>query len=462
MKKLFLLFAAGTVAFSSQAQERKIGFVQDIQDLTTPKLSKTFKASDVRNAKATGAAAKTTATDRWYNYGDYLDTVQQLAGQATALSAPTIWNDTFMVGQFTGGTVQHINMVSIGTILDPSSAGFNDPTLYLGEMKLTNNNAYMVDKVDLLGVYDFNPAKTSVVDTLRLTFLKGYGTATATDDIFSGYALGAGGHYGAATFLDIDYDSVRNRATGATAQVQDVLLNSASWGDTTAGGFWNKEVTLTTPLSLMANGKVAMSMSFISGDPAKATSLATADTIFFASGTQKFNAFRPVIMFAADGSGNPAWAPYNVADSNVGLFRRLPAYLNGWANTYVPTWAWSTSGGTAASSLQFPYVSWHISCSTCTDIYDPTVVSSIASVNEVTATPNPASTELNVSYKLTAMTNVSVTLSDLVGQVVATQQIANTNAGMATFNTATLAPGVYFYTLNANGERTTGRIVVAH
>ena len=50
----------------------------------------------------------------------------------------------------------------------------------------------------------------------------------------------------------------------------------------------------------------------------------------------------------------------------------------------------------------------------------------------------------------------------MLGNTVATQNVANIGSGKATINTANLADGVYFYTVTANGERQTGRVAIAH
>jgi len=91
---------------------------------------------------------------------------------------------------------------------------------------------------------------------------------------------------------------------------------------------------------------------------------------------------------------------------------------------------------------------------------------SVTNVNNnltgVNAFPNPSSSSLNVTYNLATATDVTVTLTNTIGQVVATQNIANASSGNATFNTAALPAGVYAYTVSANGERSTGKVVVAH
>jgi len=49
-----------------------------------------------------------------------------------------------------------------------------------------------------------------------------------------------------------------------------------------------------------------------------------------------------------------------------------------------------------------------------------------------------------------------------MGQTVAVQRLGNTGSSKAIFNVASLSNGIYFYTVDAGGERKTGRFVVAH
>lgn len=80
------------------------------------------------------------------------------------------------------------------------------------------------------------------------------------------------------------------------------------------------------------------------------------------------------------------------------------------------------------------------------------------------AFPNPANTEVSVPFTLNTDGAVTVTLTNVIGQTIATQTInaANGVASKATFATGKLADGVYIYTVKVNGQQTTGRVVVAH
>lgn len=96
----------------------------------------------------------------------------------------------------------------------------------------------------------------------------------------------------------------------------------------------------------------------------------------------------------------------------------------------------------------------------------PSSVQNTASNFEMgAARPNPAQSEFFVPVTLKTAAEVSVTLTNPMGQVVATQNLGKVAAGQTTnavFNTSALANGVYFYTVEAGGARTTNRVVVAH
>ncbi len=468
MKKFFLLLASGSIALTSVAQQRTMNFEQKDK-------MKTFKSSDIQRPQTSVTAKKGTAGgDRWYSYNSYLnDMLTATVTQEAGFSSMLIWDDTVHQVNYTSGPA-NINMLSIGTIFDPSSVGFNNNDYYPGAMAVGPTDAYVVDSIAVFGVYKGNTAKASIVDTIRLAFVKGNGGAAASDDIFGG-ALGGGGHYGAATFVNMRHDSLRNTAHSGTVAVgtptpmiQDIVLvntgASPAWADTSANGIWGGAIKLNSPISVSANGMVGMSITYKSGE-----SIPSGTMVFNAvTNAANHNIFLPIVGYASDAAGDVQWAPYYAApdpkaDSNVGLFKRMPGIL-GWAGQYVPTWAWSSSGTTSgASILQFPEVSFHVTCTTCGVVTaPPTVVGNVANISKVNAYPNPANDELNVPFTLDATADVTVTLSNMLGQVVATKSMNSVSKGTATFNTENLPAGLYNYAVIANGNRTTGRVVVAH
>ncbi|ASS49888.1 MAG: hypothetical protein A3D31_09925 [Candidatus Fluviicola riflensis] len=90
------------------------------------------------------------------------------------------------------------------------------------------------------------------------------------------------------------------------------------------------------------------------------------------------------------------------------------------------------------------------------------------SVNEneadfsVNVFPNPAVNEAKVSFELTNTSDVTVTVTDLAGKVVYTNNLGNTTAGKHSIeiNTAALAGGIYTVNFNANNAIVTKKLVV--
>lgn len=94
-----------------------------------------------------------------------------------------------------------------------------------------------------------------------------------------------------------------------------------------------------------------------------------------------------------------------------------------------------------------------------------TSVSDVAVATLGAAYPNPANTKVNIPVSLSNASDVSVTLSTATGQVIARQQLGKQTAGRGfeiSFPTGNLANGVYFYTMEAAGEKQSGRIAVTH
>ena len=214
-----------------------------------------------------------------------------------------------------------------------------------------------------------------------------------------------------------------------------------------------------------------MSMSFITGD---ATYPALGDTVQYADGTMKYNAFFPAIASVGDGS-TISFPPYhNVSqDATSGYFKQGTVAgggdANGWTGQYLPNWAWTSSNPAAGSpsAFQYPYVFFHVSCATCNLTSgnggsSHVGVANVKNITSVSVTPNPANTTVTINFALATRSQVTVTLTDMLGQVVASQNVASIGNGKAEINTSNLAAGVYFYTVTANGERATGRVVVAH
>ena len=78
------------------------------------------------------------------------------------------------------------------------------------------------------------------------------------------------------------------------------------------------------------------------------------------------------------------------------------------------------------------------------------------------AAPNPANGTVTVAYTLLNSSTVALTLTDLSGKVIATQNEGSKNAGVnkLTFDVSSLDAGVYFYSVSINGATATKKLVV--
>ncbi len=103
------------------------------------------------------------------------------------------------------------------------------------------------------------------------------------------------------------------------------------------------------------------------------------------------------------------------------------------------------------------------------DLYGFTVAECLISVEENDAnitflnnTPNPATNNTTINYSIANADNVSLTIVDITGKVVATLNEGTKTAGAHSIelSTAELTNGVYFYTLTAGQAQLTNKMIV--
>jgi hypothetical protein len=331
-------------------------------------------------------------------------------------------------------------------------------------MKITSTDAYAIDSIEFSGAYIVNPAR-SVVDTLRVSFVYGNGASSAdvyktTANITTGSILANYGAVGATMDMyRMNHNGARLTPTGSTMITKDIYLNNTttppSWAADTVNGLYVGKVALGTAgtgISVPAGSMVGVSVSFISGDVVPAF-----DTVFIGSPAVppvKYNMFRAGVVHRGTASA-AAFPMYSATDRNMGGF----VDKNG-TTSYVPQWYWSS--GTAAASVQYPDIAYRAICASCGVVDGTTTVGNVAKISNASAYPNPANDMLYVPFTLDATGNVTVTLTNMLGQVVATQTISNVASGKASFNTANLSNGIYSCTITVGNERTTGRVSIVH
>ncbi|MES2704332.1 MAG: T9SS type A sorting domain-containing protein [Bacteroidota bacterium] len=479
MKKIALLGFAFITSFSVMGQYRKGNLINS----ATPgkeqhaAISTALPGMITVNTPATPVAmAKTTATTgRWYNYLDSVVGMNSALPGVVMYSGFTIWHDTTGIFGYTPATGSpsygYNTWTSVGTSMNPWAGAYNDSVAFPHMLKVTPASAYIIDSVIVVGQYGRNPAKPTVVDTLKLSFVYGDGTGTSNLPIyyFSGTTMSTRYGHDTVRYLQMMHDSLTNIAkSNGTAPAPYVVKVPLTAADTSLTNWFTKVIPVN--FSVPAGSIAGMGVSFRTGDPAWPSFSFPYDTVRYADGSFKYSDFMPGYGAVGASATSTSWAEYILNDWNVGYWKRLGFYDAGWGDKYVPTWAWESSAPTAGSpsAIQYPYIIYHVKCATCglTSAWPvaPNSITTVASSPmSVTAQPNPASNDLALSVTLSRTQKVDITISDITGRTVAATEPGAISTGTVHINTSTFANGVYIYTVTGeNGERATGRVVVSH
>jgi hypothetical protein len=484
MKKLLLMGAAvavSTMTVSAQSAVSAKATGVDKKTVEPAKSAATVSGTGTVSGPVTGVpggSGKATAgTARWYSYADY---VGKLTPLDDSLELPYMWhkgNGKAIYSDGSGGLIADtISLASIGMSFDPvfsvnttakTLGGFNDKTAGYDPngIAVTRTDAYTIDSVQFWGIYGRKSTKPSVVDTVRFAIVYG-GAGTGSDlPIYyfggptTGFPYTAFG-YDTVRFAGLGYDKTAGIAKGTTRVIKDLYLRNT---DTSLANF--RSFAVAVGMNVPAGNIVGISANFITGDPAFRPYV---DTVFMGSARPaepfEFGLIRPMLFaeppapFTKSAPGYPQYIPNYY---NTGFVKFLPD-ASSWADMYVPSYAY-----TPPFSYEMPQLDVKVSCSGCRSILE---LEKFLSINEVSvieaakAFPNPSSTEVYIPFTAKQKSVVTVTVTNMLGQVVATQQM-NANAGQqmtATFNTANLGAGMYMYSVEANGQRIGDRFTVAH
>lgn len=469
MKKLLLFSALGALAFDASAQLATSTSIVEFsskknntQVVAGPQIDHSIIGTSAAPGKST---AKTTGSGgtRLYSFNEYL-TIESTGLPSTNPIPPYMWhrNNGKAIysdpSSVSGVVADTITLVSYGTTFDPAFDGFNDLDAYPSgtEIAINRTTPYKVDSVIFYGVYgrSTEASKLGVVDTLRIGMVHGFGAST---DLPIYYFTGMASRFGSDTvrFALAGYDSVTSSISGSTLVIKDVLLTNASLGDTIpgSGGVHRIAVPLTA-FNVPAGEIVGTSVTFKTGDPDFRPYI---DTVFVgsldAANPFRFGMFRPLIKEEATFT----YPRYFPGAYNTGFVEFMPERV-GWEDDYLPVYAFTSDSFT----YDIPLIEYVVTCATC----GTTSISGAEKVvANATAFPNPANSEINVRFTARENAKANVTIVNTLGQLVAVQNLGVQSAGQtvtATFNTAAFSSGIYFYTIEANGQRTTSRFSVTH
>lgn len=461
MKKVLLFILGGFVAIGANAQQNERSAVP-----FTSNQSQTVKAQDLNTnfvvkgrqidfTRNNGSANKTTGPggDRWYSHFDVVNTF--LSGALASNSfVQSIWFSRDVKQRFSTG-LDTINFLSVCQVIDPrTSQLFNDPG-FATEIAVGPSNAYKVDSIFITGAYVRMPNKpanqvdTMIFSVVPMDNITYYLTKASYPAKVPQYTTSDTLWAQAPT----NVDSVNRAAYKAT----NAINPGVTWkvpmtdADGDAPDQTNNTVTVRTYPFEVPNGGVNMApgerFAITATFKPQAGSYTPWDSV------TALHRFMPISAFSASGAS-------------------MPYYYEQYTDRSMSGMMFSTDTGRYTPSLfievfntnnfiqEFHNIGGHVVCTDCELVGINDVNASI--ITKASAYPNPASSEVYVPFSLNTTADVTVSLTNAVGQTVATQTFNGVNEGKATFNAYNLNSGVYFYTVEANGQTNTGRVVVAH
>lgn len=404
--------------------------------------------------------SKTRAGSRWY---DPLEaTLNYRNGDTTGLDANTgttfLWIDSTMRVRYTYANnttaLGGIFLKSHAQILDPWAARFNNHVKvpgYIGQIAIRPQDAYTIDSVAVAGFYRRLTTKANIVDTLIVSVT--YGNLSGASNLPGQYVLHTGNAADVVASNCYNVDTMRVGAlvhnpftngiqqtpgTGANVITKKIPLFAADSGSR----YFYTNINLSVPAGNLA----AMSYVFKSGD----TWIPNVDSV------SDFNFFRA--FYTEEQLGELAM--YEKRDYNATL--TMETDTTGWGYDFVPNYFYIGASGCSKTFTREQYWTlWKLSTNTNGTVG---TIDQFVAGNESSVYPNPASDNVTVELTLSETADaVSIQFTNAMGQVVKSQSIgrvvANTS-NKTTIQVNDLASGVYFYTINADGKKTTGKLMV--
>ena len=449
MKKIYSLLTA--VLFTSvalaQAPQGSLGFPN--RKVTTKPIDKS-----TLNAVRHNSTAKTSAANSgWFNYGS---SKEALLGITSDLNANYLFPDSMGYGNF-GGTPAPIWVHHLAEMVDFKSYVFgNAPSTNW----VTSATPFTIDSMSVVYGYTRNHPNPNIVDTLVVTV---YDNTTAANLSTSGFIGTTAANYGTDTvsFKRIGYNQAGNFIAAPTAttapQVAPVgqykFKITLTLADTAVALFREKGFALPTPFASNGSKLVIGDIQFIPGYTYTLTQDvdATANTFLFTSLEEN-----------GAGTGNPPPGTFpTYFDCNFGssacdystsyILPQDVRYNMGasWNYRYIPSYAY-----TAPYGFEHHLISFKL---------NGTVGVKDLAQNTFGLTqnvPNPYSNESVVNYNLTKEVKSAVfTVTDVMGRIVSSENVG-TSVGTHSVKLGAYAAGVYYYSLNVDGNVTTKKMIV--
>lgn len=420
MKNIYLTFAFMISILIVTAQSHQVG-----PELSVPQGQK----ASFQKAMKSAHSSKSAVSSRWYNYAAAVD---NFYGGNSTLSRNYLFPDSNILANFAAEADGTPWVHSIATIIDPKIEYFQEN----GEQLITNSNAYSIDSATMYTKY-YRGTDPSIVDTLRFEFF----TTNNSSEVPTYYFTGMAGDYGSDTlyFKGIKRNIVTLNIPSKI--VVDYLLTEADSTSDAMTGF-NIFSVAVAGLNINAGEVAGVSATFLPGYSYTAT-----DTL---------NNKNYMSFYSYEEQGDNTFPVYTPGDYNssqlITIYDLRPG--SGWATLYVPAWAYGASFGFENHLIEF----------LITADADFTGIEATTN-NSLTVEqnfPNPFNGSTTVEYSLEKSSNVSISVFNVTGAQVMTIEAGVKSVGSHTINIdgSNLQAGVYYYTLTANNNSVTKKMIV--
>ena len=338
---------------------------------------------------------------------------------------------------------QYNNWCSFGTCFDPTDTIFSNDGDTLDAV--AKDRTYTVDSVAYFYTYHRN-TDTTVIDTLVFQATKANSWFVIPDAVTKETVERAG---------SADYDNVKGIAKNMGITVKIPLTIK----DTSTAFFrtWAHELGITCDAS-----KGEYVMTTITFLPGRTYSMGDTIADFYAGDTtagkpkRKFNQFGLLVDFDNNYSENKHLRPNNGMVVNAQQ-RYLPTWFQNSAS--APKYIIFEGFGAGAKIAFYPRTNYKVTGFTGTGITE--ALKDGYGLGDIY--PNPVNGNATIEFALGKPGNMNIVITDILGRNV--MNVASGNFGMGSHkisvNTEGMKPGVYFYTINANGYTQTKKFTVA-
>lgn len=459
MKKVLLFILGGFVAIGANAQQKQ-------QAVPYNDFGHSFKVNTqaddytmIDKGRNPLSGNKTTGPGgvRWYSQWDVIDQLNNGAVENNRSLFP-IWFDTTATQRFVDqqgvSFYGPVNFSSVYEYFDVVGSQLFNDIGFQGQIQVGSGNSYTVDSVYIQAAYVRMPNKpANQVDTLIFSVAPMDGSyiprVKATTPEVAPYIPN---NDTLRDFRPLNVDSVNRAAFKNTNATNNSIIWKVPLVDSMGAAPQGNQVTVNYFLREVPNGGLVLAP----GERFAVTCTFKPQAGSYTPGDSA-NALHRFLPMCSEPNGSGTRMSYYYYDYNDRTMSGL--MFSSDSSFYAPSVVIEAFNAVSFRQ-ELINIGARVKCTDCELVSVNDVSSSI--ITKASAYPNPASSEVYVPFSLNTTADVTVSLTNAVGQTVATQTFNGVNEGKATFNAYNLNSGVYFYTVEANGQTNTGRVVVAH